>query len=146
MKEQKSRALIFLSFFLAVSCHQKEGETILYRKELKSYETFMNGAEKKSSPNSQSDITLVNDEYPIELILYEDGSFYYILENLGEGRGTWIYQDGELKLHAKRRLFDMDMTIVSSNPEGTEWRLNFRDRFKFRDLPLDARNIEITRH
>mgnify|MGYP003688623833 FL=1 len=84
-----------------------------------SYVSETDGKEVKS---------LVNHAYPITLTLSEDQTFSYKLEVLGEGKGTWSFEDGYVKLYAERELFVMNMLL--NQAEGLEHPvLEFRDRF-----------------
>ena len=84
-------------------------------------------------------VTLHDDQYPITLRLYEDGSFQDTLKKLGDGSGTWKYSesDGYIDLYAERTLFVMQMQIRSTDAENPEAiALEFSDRFGPKYLEL----------
>ena len=66
------------------------------------------------------------------MALYNDGKFYYNLDNLGDGEGTWKYENGVIKLTAFRKIltFDVDMnyTFTITRKDGSQSLIKFRDR------------------
>lgn len=86
----------------------------------------------------QKAISLVNHSYPIELTLKNDNSFYYLLENLGDGYGKWKYSDNYLYLYAERDMFVMKFYMHKaeglSNPI-----IEFADRFGPKYLELEEK-------
>ncbi|MCO4795534.1 MAG: hypothetical protein KC493_17575, partial [Bacteriovoracaceae bacterium] len=90
------KLVLLLTIFLFASCGLKKekGELIVFEKSKTDYDQFINQKPKPNQPNLSIDKKIVNNDYPIELALYNDGKFYYNLENLGEGEGTWKYDNG----------------------------------------------------
>ena len=80
---------------------------------------------------------LVNYTYPIELALYDDHTFYYYLENLGDGRGTWSHQDGFIELYAERKLFAMKIGLHSISDDDNRLVIDFVDRFGTQYLEME---------
>lgn len=80
---------------------------------------------------------LVNHSYPIELALFHDNTFYYYLENLGDGQGTWSYEDGFLKLYAERKLFAMKIGIHAISEYDKRVAVDFVDRFGTQYLEME---------
>ncbi len=128
------KLVLLLTIFLFASCGLKKekGELIVFEKSKTDYDQFINQKPKPNQPNLSIDKKIVNNDYPIELALYNDGKFYYNLENLGEGEGTWKYDNGVLKLTAFRKIltFDVDMnyTFTITRKDGSQSLLKFRDR------------------
>ena len=127
--------IILLSFLGLQSCGLKKekGELILFEKDQSDYSKFINQKSKPPSPNLSIDKYIVNADYPIEIALYDDGKFYYNLPNLGDGEGTYKYEDGVLKLVATRKILgieiDMNYLFTITRKDGSKSVLKFRDRF-----------------
>jgi hypothetical protein len=124
---------LILTLFLLFSCGKKKGELILFEKTESDYSQFINSGSKPAQPNMTTVKRIVNNDYPVEIALFEDGKFHYYLENLGEGEGTWRYENGVIKLSALRKIlsFDvnMDYTFTITRKDGSQSVLKFRDRF-----------------
>lgn len=106
-----------------------------------SYSPFVNQKSLPKDVDLTSDITFLNRDYPIEIALYKNGEFFYDLPNLGTGRGTYKHEDGKIHLFAKRTLFNMNIEVIASNEDATEFVLRFRDRFGVRVLPTEKMNL-----
>lgn len=102
---------------------------------------YVNQKTLPASPNLSVDITISNDDYPIELALYSDGKFYYMLENLGDGNGTWTFKNGKVRLYAERRLFDMHILIKALEEEAAKVGIEFADRFGPQFLDMENKNM-----
>lgn len=130
-----SALIIFLSFLNLQSCVPKKekSELILFKKNQSDYTKFINQKPKPNSPNLSIDKYIINADYPIEIALYNDGKFYYNLPNLGDGEGTYKYEDGVLKLVAAREILgkkiDMNYLFTITRKDGSRAVLKFRDRF-----------------
>lgn len=107
------------------------------------YQHLINNKDIPDEPNLNIDKTVLNRDYPIEVALYRDGNWYYDLPNLGTGKGTWRFVDGELKLHAERSLFDMNITIFATKEGAQELAMKFFDRHGFNKLSLEKINQEL---
>ena len=133
---------ILLSFLmvLLVSCQPTyiNKSPYTYFKQPEKY--FMQLVNKTPAPKSvdlSKTIKLSNPSYPIELALFGDGKFYYYLENLGDGFGTWEHQQGMVTMKAERDLFIMKFNIRSIEETGKRVILEFQDRFGYQFLELD---------
>jgi hypothetical protein len=85
-------------------------------------------------------LVMTGDEYPIRLALFEDGSFYYQIDRLGDGEGHWEYRDGVLQLLASRSLFDMKFSILAEKEGSQSVIIQFTDEFRFRSFNLSLRD------
>ncbi|SMF08231.1 hypothetical protein [Pseudobacteriovorax antillogorgiicola] len=85
------------------------------------FEPYVNAKDKETA-------SLVNPAYPITIQLYDNQTFRYELDVLGEGKGEWAFEDGYLRLYAERDLFVMNMFLHQADGL-TEPVLEFRDRF-----------------
>lgn len=121
-----------LLLFSSCGLKKEKSELILFEKEESDYIKFVNQKAKPNQPNLSIDKKIVNNDYPIELALYNDGKFYYNLDNLGDGEGTWRYENGVIKLTAFRKIlsFDVDMnyTFTITRKDGSQSLIKFRDR------------------
>jgi hypothetical protein len=135
------RYLSVLVLFVIVACGQQEKTPLqMYKVDEDHFRPLVNKKDISTNPDLQSDLFLANYDYPIEVALYKNGKFYYNLDNLGDGHGTWKYQNGMIKMFAERRIFDMHMDIRSSNEEGTTFAITFSDRFGPKYLKLKLIN------
>ena len=103
---------------------------------------YINDKDMPASPDLSADRTIINNDYPIEIALYKDGKWYYDLANLDDGHGTWKFEDGVIKLHAERSLFDMYITVEAIEEGAKEVAIRFADRFGPRVLKMEKINIE----
>ncbi|NRA63033.1 MAG: hypothetical protein HRU19_01045 [Pseudobacteriovorax sp.] len=130
------RVLIILGLFssLLLSCQIAYEETNPFNYQdanIDFFQPFMNDADGKP----ESDLILVNHAYPIEVTLRSDGSFYYFLENLGDGVGSWKHEGNRISLYAERDLFIMKLYLHKA--EGVDMPvIEFRDRHKANYLHL----------
>ena len=94
-----------------------------------------------------TDIALINNDYPIEVRLYQDKKFYFNLPNLGEGEGTWEYQGSEIKMTAEYHIkamdlkIDMDYFVGVIDEKGT-LAVHFSDRFGPKTYELEKVNLD----
>ncbi len=127
---------------LAVSCGKPSEKIPLYSIKAGALPSFVNDKAMPQNPNLSIDKNLVNNEYPIEIALYNDNRFYYNLPNLGSGKGTWSHKNGKLELKAKRTLFDMHIDALATDVDGKELAIQFTDRFGPNTLRMLNINLE----
>jgi hypothetical protein len=100
------------------------------------------------TPQWPREKTLYNEDYPIELALYQDGVFKYNLPRLGTGQGTWTMDQGTISLKAEHKIdwfdftIDMNYEMGAADAEATRFRLQFADRYGPKDIELQKRNIQ----
>lgn len=68
------------------------------------------------------------EQYPIRLVLFKNGQFFYDVDELGTGYGEWVYQDGGLRMTAKRKFFDVNFYVSAAYPTGNDMIVKFYDR------------------
>lgn len=112
-----------------------------FKVEEASFQKFVNQKPLGEDPNLNLDKSIVNNDYPIEIALYQDNRFYYNLPNLGDGSGTWSYQNGSLVLKAKRSIFDMKIDVHSIDEGTNNLIIKFTDRFGPNTLNVEKQNI-----
>ena len=124
------KILINLTLLISLlSCGQKKSDIEFFDVKEEDFSHLINNQRQPSSPDLGALKTIQNRDYPIEIALFNDGTWYYDLPNLDTGRGTWKYEDHKIKLHAKRILFDMDISIISLKENAKEVGIRFTDRF-----------------
>jgi len=140
----KLRLNILVTIFIFCSCgltkNGKETEVKHFYASEVEFSKLVNTKTIPTTPDLGFDIFLENQEYPIELSLYKDGRWYYDLPNLGSGNGTWKFVDGEIKLFAKRSLFDMHIKIISLDEKNETFGITFKDRFGPQFLKMNVIN------
>lgn len=137
------RTLIFLSLLTvsSLACrpvHDAPRPYKVYPQSKEYFQSVINPVSNLENGEAKT-ITLHEDQYPIQLKLYDDGRFQYTLRKLGDGWGTWKYSaaDGYIDLYAERTLFVMQMQIRSIDPTAPESiALEFSDRFGPKYLTL----------
>jgi hypothetical protein len=133
---------LFLSIlFLNFSCGDKGTTPDIYSAKPEDFQKFVNDR-ALSEPDLAKDKTIINVEYPIEIALYKDGQFYYNLPKLGDGTGTWEFDDGHLHLKAKRKLFDMRIDVFGRDEKTENLVIRFVDRFGLNTLVVEKENME----
>jgi len=80
-----------------------------------------------------------NQKYTMRYALFDNGKFYYEIENLGHGEGKWSYKDGYLNLYAVRTMFDMDINLLATEETGSALGMQFLDRFGHNIVKVDVR-------
>lgn len=134
--------LLGLLVLVLTSCQQSYRENNPYtyhKKDQKFFQKYVNQESLPEKVDLQKVRALHNPAYPIEVALFNDAKFYYYLENLGDGKGSWKYEDGSLYLYAERLMFVMEMEIHSVEESGEEIIIDFEDRHGPKWLPLDKR-------
>lgn len=135
------RTLISISLLLTLLNCGKSGNIKYYRGEEAQFQKFINPT-PLTSPNLNQDKSIVNNDYPIQIALYQDKKFYYDLPNLGDGQGTWDYENGHLKLTAKRSLFDMVIEVHPRDEAIKTLAIEFRDRFGLKSIKVENENMD----
>lgn len=135
------RTFIGIALLLPLIGCGKSDTVKYYRGELIDFQKFINPSDS-NNPNLNLDRSFVNNDYPIQIALYQDNQFYYDLPNLGDGKGTWAYKDGHLRLTAKRTIFDMVIEVHPRDQEVKSLAIEFRDRFGLKVLTVENENID----
>jgi hypothetical protein len=127
---------LLLLITLLLSCGPKKG---LDYHELKKdqFDPIVNQMDTPAQPDLGAVKTILNRDYPIEIAIFKDGQWYYDLPNLGDGKGTWKYEDGRLKLFARRNIFDMEIEVVGADADAQELAIKFVDRFGHQIMPVE---------
>ena len=136
--------LLFLFFTLIglFSCgSESKPEEQTFQISQASLSRLVNPKVMPSNIDLSSEKTLLNRDYPIEVVLFSDGTWFYDLPNLGEGRGTYTVDNGTVKLFAERILFDINIDIVAKDEAGNDYVLKFSDRFGPKSLDTEKINF-----
>lgn len=126
---------------ILISCGQNGSKDSVKVGE-KSFAHLVNQKKMPNDPNLNSEITILNRDYPIEIALYEDHKWFYDLPNLGTGTGEWKFEDGKLKLFAKRTLFNINIDVFAKDLDAKNINIQFFDRFGFESLNMEKTNIK----
>ena len=129
-----------------MSCGKK-AEVKLFSASEDSYSKYINAkaAPTGDLPNISSDKNVMNEQYPVELALYQDHRFYYNLPNLGDGYGTWNYVDGKIVMKTKRDILGKDITMTyelqANDTDAKDVSLQFTDRWGAQSYRLKKNNL-----
>lgn len=133
---------LFLTLLIFVSCGSRnESEEETFQISQASLSRLVNAKVMPSNIDLSTEKTLLNRDYPIEVVLFSDGTWFYDLPNLGEGRGTYTLDNGVVKLFAERVLFDINIEIVAKDEAGKDYVLKFSDRFGPKSLDTEKINF-----
>lgn len=86
------------------------------------------------------------DKYQMRYALFDNGKFYYQVAKLGNGIGTWSYQNGIIHLLAPRNFFDLELNLGAAAAEGDAMAFQFLDRFGNNVVQVDLREPKPLRH
>lgn len=128
-----------LILVLFASCGKWDDETLPEGATVRSeqLDPLINESELTDAPDLQKAVYLLNRDYPLEIALYKDKRFFYNLDNLGEGEGSWGQNaESPVTLFASRSLFDMRLFIYQDKATSQFW-VAFRDRHGVKRLPLE---------
>ena len=140
----KAILLIILGLFLT-SCGIKNdgpGKLKFFEVTQEHFNPYINEKAAPEKPDLNLDKVIVNDEYPFEIALYKDKKWFYHLKNLGDGFGSWKFENGRIILYAERIIFDMYVEVVALSEEAKDIAIRFADRKGPRELLMKKINIE----
>lgn len=124
-----------------MACGGSESKYTYYSAQKTDFERYLNKKDMPANPDLSSDITLLNRDYPIEIAIYQNNTWYYDLPNLGKGRGTWKHEDGKVVLQASRDLFNMKIDVIAIEENADDIIIEFVDRFGQKLLEVEKKNI-----
>lgn len=133
-----------LSLTLLQAC-SPGGSLIESKREASFYNQFVNPtAEWAQAESRLAELKVLETDqtYSMRFALFENGKAYYQIHNLGNGNGTWAYQDGALVITATRPIFDMELTLSAANVEGNETVARFVDRYGLNSSEMKFRDPE----
>lgn len=133
--------LLFLFILPGCGVNKEKSPVTFYPVKKESFAKYVNQKKISGTPNLSEDIHIINNDYPIEISLYKNGRWYYNLENLDDGEGTWKYNEGRLELFANRALFDIRIDIEGSSEGAPDVVIRFSDRFGPKTLKMEKVNI-----
>ncbi len=127
------RYFFFLIAVLMVSCGPKKS-LIANPREPAFYDSLVNPA--ATSSNVQTKLATVKiiqsgSEFPMRFVLFDNNTFYYQVDRLGNGNGTWSHHEGGLEMLANRPIFDLKLYLSAANGKGDALVFRFLDRFGF---------------
>lgn len=99
-------------------------------------ETFYKKMNNPSGEQAQAEAKMADlkvietsESYPMRIALFDNHQFYYQIDRLGNGTGTWKFSSGALELTAQRPIFDMNFVVSAAQAEGDALVVRFIDRF-----------------
>lgn len=134
-------ALILFLASVLVGCDQ--GSAPQHKRDPAFFNRFINSAQdydQAKAKLSELNLLVSNQKYKMRYALFDNGKFYYQVDNLGDGHGKWSYQDGSLNLFANRTMFDLDLNLVATEAEGEQMAMRFLDRFGNNTVPVTFRS------
>lgn len=142
MGDKMNNTMSLLILLIISSCTGKSDSAKLYAaKEKQAFSKFINNKDMPSDPNLTVDKSIINNDYPIEIAIYQNNRFFYNLANLGTGKGKWKYNDGKIELTAKRTIFDMYIEVYGSDQNLNKLAIQFSDRFGSKSLKMENQNL-----
>jgi len=127
---------------LSCGAGNQKSDLDFYPIKKESFQKYINARSSNTGADLTKDVHIINRDYPIEISIYEDGKWYYNLDNLDDGYGTWKFKNGRLELFAHRTLFDMHINIEGTGEGAPNLVLKFSDRFGPRTIKVEKRNLE----
>ena len=140
------RMVFFFLIFTLTSCIENIQTKQITQREILPLESFAQLINKKSisstkDVNQNLDHSLINQDYPVEIWLYENNKYYYDLPKLGDGIGTWEYKNGFIALKNNHHIKTIDLKIEMNYDiyltKENKVRIEFSDRFGMQNLNLD---------
>lgn len=132
-------AAISLTFF---GCSEKFSEVIVPR-DAEFFQNFVNpssAANQMPAKIPEMNLLETGKDYPMRFVLFDNSTFYYQVDKLGDGYGQWKYQDGALDLLASRPLFDMSISLTATEAVGDAMVVRFLDRRGFQSVKIQFLN------
>lgn len=140
----KNNTLIIFGFsLLLAACSSRKFDMVVAPREADFFEDLMNPNQMSAQmPNklNESNLLATGDEYPMRFVLFEDFTFFYQVDRLGEGYGKWSFREGGLHLFAGRKLFDMNIYLSAKSTTGRELVVRFLDRRGFQSVNIQHRD------
>lgn len=116
---------------LVAACSQDRVNMVEHQRDRDFYAQFVNnGKSLQNAPSEMSSLKLlkISGLYEGRFALYDQNTFYYEINNLGNGTGNWTFENGAMKLKAGRMFFDLIFTVSGAQPEGNDTVVRFIDR------------------
>jgi hypothetical protein len=123
-------ALIFLALFTLTNC--SSGGDVKHKRGPEFFAPMVNPAENFDQARPKlNELKLItsHQKYNMRMALFDNGKFFYEVENLGHGEGVWKFRDGYVNLYASRAMFDIDINLFASEATGDALSMQFLDRF-----------------
>lgn len=133
---------VVISFLFLVGC-SGDYKMVQYQRDEKFFDNYKNSASEIDQAATKIEsikLLQTGDEFPIRVALYDNGKFYYQVDELGTGIGDWEFYDGGLKLTTRRKIFDMNFYVTAAGTDGDDVVIKFFDRHGFNQHKLEFRN------
>ncbi len=140
------KAALLFSTTIMFGC-SGDYKMVEYQRDEKFFSSFHNSSAEIGQAASKIEtvkLLQTNDDYPIRLVIYDNGKFYYQVDELGTGIGDWKFEDGGLTLTTRRKIFDLNFYLTAAAEAGDEVVVKFIDRHGFNQHKLEYRNPTAT--
>ncbi|KYG66918.1 hypothetical protein AZI86_07785 [Bdellovibrio bacteriovorus] len=135
---------VALAFTFLQAC-SPGGGLVANKRDAEFYNQFVNPTSdwpQAESRVAELKVLQINDVYNMRFALFENGKVYYQIDRLGNGNGTWVYENGAMSITATRPIFDMELTFSAAEKVGDKTVVRFVDRYGFNSAPVIFRNPE----
>ncbi|MCC6138734.1 MAG: transposase [Bdellovibrionaceae bacterium] len=132
------------SIFLFTACSYDKVNLVEQPREQEFYEPFVNtGRDHKAAKSEMPTLKLlkISGLYEGRFALYDNGTFYYEINNLGNGTGDWVYSEGALRLKAGRIFLDLIFFVSAAEAKGTNTVVRFIDRNGPQKMDIQYQNM-----
>lgn len=136
--------VIAFAFVLLVACSQDRVNLVEHQRDRDFYAQFVNNGknlQNASSEMSSLKLLRISGLYEGRFALYENNTFYYEINNLGNGTGNWTFENGAMKLKAGRMFFDLVFTVSGAQAEGNATVVRFIDRNGAQKMDIQYQNM-----
>lgn len=144
MTSFKTTILLFLSACFLTACSYDKVNLVEHPRSKEFYDPFINSGRDHTAAKSEMPslkLFRISGLYEGRFALYDNGTFYYEINNLGDGTGDWVYSDGALRLKAGRIFFDMIFFVSAAQAQGTDTVVKFVDRNGPQRMSIQYQNM-----
>ncbi len=137
----RSLLMSVLCFFVVTACGPKKN-MIVNARDQDFYSQWVNSAKEAEGVDKKlASVKMIQtgEEFPMRFVLFDNHTFYYQVNRLGSGMGTWSFFEGGLELAAQRPVFDMTLYLSAATLEGNGLTFRFNDCFGLNTVPATTR-------
>ncbi len=138
------KSILGILLLVVVGC--SDGSPAKHKRGPEFFTRFVNPAkdyDQAGQKLNELNLLVSNQKYKMRYALFDNGKFYYEVDNLGHGNGKWSYHEGALNLFANRTMFDLDLNLVATEAEGDAISMQFLDRFGNNTVQIQFRPASV---